>query len=50
MNRRSREGSTLIEYILVAAISTAAIFSGVSGLGGGVSDALSALLDVLASF
>jgi len=50
MSPRSREGSTLIEYLLVAAIGTAAVFSGGPGLVGGVSDVLSVVLDVLASF
>jgi Flp pilus assembly pilin Flp len=49
MHRRFRRGSTLIEYILIAAIGAAAVFSGASSLGYSVAESLEAVSDALVS-
>ena len=50
MTRTWRRGSALIEYILLAAIGTAAIFTSTEIIGARLADVLSAIADTLAAF
>jgi Flp pilus assembly pilin Flp len=50
MRQRSRRGSTLIEYILLAAIGAAAVYSGADLLGIFLVEPFEVLADTLAVF
>ncbi len=46
----SRRGSSHTEYVLIAAVISIAIISGVMGIGDSLADTFTSIGDVLASF